>query len=301
MAPDTSSLTVPPQWVQFEEGMALNPIFQRLALLTGTDALEALGRTRVIIFGVGGVGSWCAEALARSGVGHIAMVDSDTVCITNINRQVQATAASVGQFKVDVLKNRLLEINPRADITAFGKVFSRETAGDFGIEQADYVIDAIDSLTHKLDLIEYTLNAAVPLFSSMGMAQKLDPTRLKTADIWQTQGCPLARLVRTGLRKRGFRGHFTTVYSTERLPLNTGVTAACGSAQCLCPARKGESATATEWCSSKKVINGSAVTVTAAAGMILGSLVLRDVYARYNPGQEPVSASAEELPAVLHG
>jgi tRNA A37 threonylcarbamoyladenosine dehydratase len=267
--------------------MVVNPIFQRLTLLTGAEAMEALGKTRVIIFGVGGVGSWCAEALARSGVGHIAMVDSDTICVTNINRQVQATAAAVGQFKVEVLKSRLLEINPGCEVAAFGRVFSRETAGEFGIEKADYIIDAIDSLTHKLHLIEYAAHAGVPLFSSMGMAQKLDPTRLKTADIWKTQGCPLARLVRSGLRKRDFRGHFTVVYSTERLPLYAGVAAACGSAQCLCPGRDSAgSGTKVEWCSSKKVINGSAVTVTAAAGMILGSLVIRDVYARYNPGRE---------------
>jgi tRNA A37 threonylcarbamoyladenosine dehydratase len=292
--------------------MAVNPIFQRLTLLTGVEAMEALGNTRVIVFGIGGVGSWCAEALARSGVGHIAVVDSDTVCVTNINRQVQATVASVGQFKVEVLKKRLLEINPGCEVAAYGKVFSREVAGDFGIEQADYVIDAIDSLTHKLDLIEFTLNAGVPLFSSMGMAQKLDPTRLKTADIWETQGCPLARLVRTGLRKRGFQGHFTTVYSTERLPLNTGVIIACGSAQCLCPARNGAGGAAVEasnrpveWCSSKKVINGSAITVTATAGMILGGLVLQDVYARYNPGratvEEPNEAPADMPTELFHG
>jgi tRNA A37 threonylcarbamoyladenosine dehydratase len=265
--------------------MSVNPMFQRLTLLTGSEAMEALDAARVIVFGVGGVGSWCAEALVRSGVGHIAIVDSDTVCVTNINRQVQATAATVGQFKVEVLKARLLEINPGADVAAFPRVFSRETAAGFGIENADYVIDAIDSLSYKLDLIEYTIAAGVPLFSSMGMAQKLDPTRLKTADIWETQGCPLARLVRAGLRKRGFQGRFPVVYSPERLPLHTGVAAACGSAQCLCPARNSadlrSSEVPVEWCSSKKVINGSAVTVTAAAGMILGSLVIQDVYARY--------------------
>ncbi|MDR2739360.1 MAG: tRNA threonylcarbamoyladenosine dehydratase [Treponema sp.] len=268
----------------------MNPIFQRLALLTGAEALEALGNTRVIVFGVGGVGSWCAEALARSGVGHITIVDSDTVCVTNVNRQVQATPGTVGRFKVDVLKDRLLDINPGCDVSAFGKVFSRESVGEFGIESADYVIDAIDSLSHKLDLIEYTAAARILLFSSMGMAQKLDPTRLKTADIWETQGCPLARLVRSGLRKRGFQGHFTVVYSAEQLPLSAGVAAACGSARCLCPTRNSDDPNApeesfhqrAEWCSSKKVINGSAVTVTAVAGMILGSLVIQNVYARYH-------------------
>jgi tRNA A37 threonylcarbamoyladenosine dehydratase len=246
--------------------------------------MDALNNTRVIVFGLGGVGSWCAEALVRSGIGCITIVDSDTVCVTNINRQVQATTATVGEFKTEALKNRFLEINPRCEVISYGRVFSGESAAEFGIEQADYVIDAIDSLTNKLDLIEYCDHARVPLFSSMGMAQKLDPTRLKTAGIWDTSGCPLARLVRAGLRKRGFTGSFTVVYSNERLPLSPGVQAVCGSAQCLCPSRNrcaedASGSTPVEWCSSKKVINGSAVTVTATAGMILASLVLQDVLA----------------------
>ncbi|MDR1636704.1 MAG: tRNA threonylcarbamoyladenosine dehydratase [Treponema sp.] len=257
--------------------MTLNPRFQRLTLLTGTDTAAALGACRVMVFGIGGVGSWCAEALVRSGIGAIDIVDSDTVCVTNINRQVQALSGTVGFMKTEALKERLLSINPDCKVGAFGKVFSRESAAAFDIPGADYVIDAIDSLSHKLDLIETALAAGRPLFSSMGMAQKLDPTRLKTADIWDTSGCPLARLVRQGLRKRGFTGHFTAVYSDEQLPLRREAGAACGSAQCLCPARKtGEDAV--EWCSSKKVINGSAVTVTASAGMILASLVVRDLY-----------------------
>jgi tRNA A37 threonylcarbamoyladenosine dehydratase len=271
--------------------MSVNPIFQRLSLLTGLDVLAALARTNVIIFGVGGVGSWCAEALTRSGIGNISIVDSDIVCVTNINRQIQATEATIGQSKVAVLKRRLEEINPQGQIRSFGKVFSRETADSFGIERADYVIDAIDSLTHKLDLIEFTCRAGVSLFSAMGMAQKLDPTQLKTADIWETKGCPLARLVRSGLRKRGFTGHFTTVYSAERLPLQE-VETPCGSVQCLCPSRsfcQGEDVPI-EWCSSKKVINGSAVTVTATAGMILAGLVIQDIYSQYN---RPQSRSQE--------
>ncbi|MDR1353615.1 MAG: tRNA threonylcarbamoyladenosine dehydratase [Treponema sp.] len=268
--------------------MAVNPIFQRLALLAGRETLDALDGARVIVFGVGGVGSWCAEALVRSGIGRVAIVDSDMVCITNINRQAQATTATVGEFKTEALRKRLLEINPRCEVIPYSRVFSRESAEEFGIEKADYVIDAIDSLTNKLDLIEYCGNARAPLFSSMGMVQKLDPTRLKTAGIWETEGCPLARLVRAGLRKRNFTGSFTVVYSSERLPLSAGEEAACGSARCLCPPRTRESCAAygagdsraVEWCSSKKIINGSAVTVTAAAGMILASLVLRDIYSR---------------------
>jgi tRNA A37 threonylcarbamoyladenosine dehydratase len=252
--------------------MTVNPFFQRLSLITGAEALEKLERTGALIFGAGGVGSWCAEALVRSGVGKIGIVDSDTVCVTNINRQVQATSRTVGLFKVEALKQRLLEINPRCEVSAWNRVFSRESAGEFGIERADYVIDAIDSLSHKLDLIETSCAAGVPLFSSMGMAQKMDPARLKTADIWKTEGCPLARLVRQGLRKRGFSGSFTVVYSDEQLPRREEIAVACGSKLCLCSGGKG-----VEWCSGKKVINGSAVTVTAGAGMILASLVLRDI------------------------
>jgi tRNA A37 threonylcarbamoyladenosine dehydratase len=290
--------------------MAVNPIFQRLALLAGQEAMDALGGARVIVFGIGGVGSWCAEALVRSGIGHITIVDSDTVCVTNINRQVQATTATVGQFKTDALRKRLLEINPHCEVIPFGRVFCRESAGDFGIEKADYVIDAIDSLTHKLDLIEYCDRARVPLFSSMGMAQKLDPSRLRTAGIWDTEGCPLARLVRAGLRKRGFTGSFTVVYSSERLPLSAGVEASCGSARCLCPSRAalnpdaadGAGDPPVEWCSSKKVINGSAVTVTAAAGMILASLVLRDIYGRcHGNGDNGVSSAAALSPEKAGG
>jgi tRNA A37 threonylcarbamoyladenosine dehydratase len=265
--------------------MAINPRFQRLALLTGSPALEACARTRVMVFGVGGVGSWCAEALVRSGIGNLGLVDSDRVCVTNINRQVQALSSTLGQAKVAALKARLLEIHPGCRVEAFERIFSRETIEPFRIEQADYIIDAIDSLTYKLDLIEAATQRGIRLYASMGMAQKLDPTQLKIADIWETQGCPLARLVRSGLRKRGFQGHVTVVYSPERLPLKREIPVSCGSARCLCPkgTARGDAAgnPSVEWCSSRKVINGSAVPVTAAAGMILASLVIRDIYARY--------------------
>ncbi|MDR2768629.1 MAG: tRNA threonylcarbamoyladenosine dehydratase [Treponema sp.] len=257
--------------------MPVNPLFQRLSLLAGKSAIDALDAARVIVFGLGGVGSWAAEALVRSGIGRIGIVDSDTVCVTNINRQVQALPSTVGQPKAAALRKRLLEINPQCEVTAFEKVFSKESAPLFEIEKADYVIDAIDSLGFKLDLIEASALAGVRLYSSMGMAQKLDPTRLKTAGIWETHGCPLARLVRAGLRKRGFTGSFTVVYSDERLPLAEDGESACGSGRCFCV--RDQCGTEIEWCASKKVINGSAVTVTATAGMVLASLVLRDIIA----------------------
>jgi tRNA A37 threonylcarbamoyladenosine dehydratase len=259
--------------------------FQRLALITGAAALDALTALRVIVVGIGGVGSWCAEALARSGVGSITLIDCDTVCVTNINRQVQATAAAVGQLKTDALKRRLLEINPDCEVRARAEVFSAASAASagFGFEDADYIIDAIDSLTYKLDLIEYAAALGKPLYSSMGMAQKLDPTRLKTASVWESSGCPLARNVRQGLRKRGFSGDFTVVYSPEYVPRAPDAPfSGCGTAACLCPPKSGGSGASPEWCASKKVINGSAVTVTATAGMILASLVINDVYRKHN-------------------
>jgi tRNA A37 threonylcarbamoyladenosine dehydratase len=249
--------------------------FQRLELLVGADTVGALAKTRAVVVGAGGVGSWCAEALVRSGVGHITLIDSDAVCVTNINRQVEALVSTVGKDKVPSLAERLRAINPACEVVEYVDVFSRETKNRFGIESADYVIDAIDSLTHKLDLIEYVESLGAKLFSSMGTAQKLDPTLLKTAGIWQTQGCPLARLVRQGLRKRGFAGDFLCVFSTERIPGRVGeAEPPCGKPMCYC-ARRG---VGTDWCASKKVINGSAVTVTATAGMILASLVVRDVW-----------------------
>jgi len=284
---------------------AVPPALQRVAMLAGAEALEKLRRTKALIFGVGGVGSWCAEALARSGVGKIAIVDFDAVCASNINRQLQATGRTLGRAKVEALKERLLEISPGCEIDAWAKPFSREAAGEFGIETADYVIDAIDSLTHKLDLIEICSAAGAKFFSSMGMARKMDPTRLKAADIWETRGCPLARAVRQGLRRRGFRGKLTVVYGEEclaNIPIDIGSDAAIGAgssgaglsangidgngaaaAGCDFSANGIDSNGAADADGAgskarfdKKMPNGSVVTVTAAAGMILASLVLRD-------------------------
>ena len=237
----------------------INPYFRRLTLLTGSEAAVALEKSRVIVFGLGGVGSWCAEALVRSGVGDISLVDADRVCASNVNRQAQASSETIGRYKAEALEERLLQINPSCRIKAFPLAFSKDTAGLFGIPGANFVIDAIDTLPFKLDLIEASVASGSVsgsasgrrFFSSMGMAQKLDPTLLRTADIWETSGCPLARLVRQGLKKRNFNGHFTVVYSPERLTLRET------------PLEKREM--------------GSSVTVTAAAGMALASLVLRAV------------------------
>jgi tRNA A37 threonylcarbamoyladenosine dehydratase len=232
----------------------INPLFERLALITGVDGLERLAKAKVLVFGAGGVGSWAAEALVRSGIGQIGIVDADTICASNVNRQAEATSLTVGQPKASTLKKRLLEINPDCEITAWDELFCRENSSAFGIESAGYVIDAIDTLSHKLDLIQTVCDAGVTLFSSMGMALKMDPSRIKTASVWDTEACPLARLVRQGLRKRGFSRDFTVVYSTEQ-PLRAQAHNSEGS----------------------RPVNGSVVTVTASAGLLLAGLVLRDI------------------------
>ena len=246
--------------------MNINPGFQRLALLTGSGTVAALSQTRVHVFGLGGVGSWCAEALVRSGVGNITLIDFDKVDISNINRQVEATSRTIGGLKTEVLAKRLKEINPDCVVNPVSTFFScrdegiEKTAINFSIPGADYIIDAIDSIESKLDLIESASRFNKTLYSSMGMARKLDPTRLRTADIWKTSGCPLARRVREGLRKRGFQGNFTVVFSDEH------------------PQETDEHIS--ERPEGIKAVMGSVVTVTATAGMILASLVIRDVSGR---------------------
>lgn len=258
--------------------MSLNPIFQRLSLITGEKPIQILRDSRAFVFGLGGVGSWCAEGLVRSGIGTIVIVDSDTICITNVNRQLQATYKNVGESKVYELKKRLDDINPSCKVIPMHEIYSKENRALFDITPDDYVIDAIDSLTYKLDLIEHAISVGARFFASMGAAAKLDPTQFKVADIWNTSGCPLARLVRTGLRKRGFTGHFPAVFSSENRPPKEGAEVSCGSKKCLCPAARDPDAK--EWCSSKKIINGSAVHVTATVGMILCGLVVQDAVAR---------------------
>ncbi|MEE1348284.1 MAG: ThiF family adenylyltransferase, partial [Bacteroidales bacterium] len=165
---------------------------RRTELLVGKDALHDLGELRVIIFGVGGVGSWCAESLVRSGVRHMTIVDSDRVCITNVNRQLMATTRTVGQVKVDALKARLMEINPRAEIDARQKIYTAETADDFDLDSYDYVVDAIDSLKDKALLILRACQSKARLISSMGAALKMDATQIRVVEFWDAKGCPLA-------------------------------------------------------------------------------------------------------------
>jgi tRNA threonylcarbamoyladenosine dehydratase len=260
-----------------------NPGFHRLELITGPAALRRLQRTRVIVFGVGGVGSWCAEALVRSGIGMLTLVDSDMICVTNINRQVQASETSIGKAKVTELADRLRTINSHATITPLQTVFTKATADRFGLGGYEYVIDAIDSLGNKTDLIIAAHQAGAMVFTALGASNKLDPLQIKIGSLWDSQGCPLGRYVRKRLKKKGFSGEVTCVFSEENLPMHS-VDTRCGKESCLCPGTgkgpDGTVAPAHEWCSSKKQINGSAVHITGTFGFYLAGMVIRDVIAR---------------------
>jgi tRNA threonylcarbamoyladenosine dehydratase len=252
-----------------------NPVFHRLEIITGVEGLQRLSTTRVIVFGVGGVGGWAAEALVRSGIGTVALVDSDVICVTNINRQVQATTETVGKSKVDELAVRLRSINPDATIIPLQKIYHRSTADQFDLATYQYVIDAIDSISNKVDLIIAAHAAGAKVFSALGASNKLDPTQIRVSPLWDSQGCPLGRYLRKRLRRKGFDGEVTCVYSEENLPLMKA-DLRCGKPSCLCPKTAQVSH---EWCSSKKQINGSAVHITGIFGFYLAGLVIQDVVA----------------------
>ena len=257
-------------------------LFNRTRLLLGDEIFKAYTEKKVIIFGVGGVGSWAAEALVRSGISHLTIVDSDRVCITNVNRQMMATSKTVGMVKVEALKERLLEINPEADIEAIQAIYSAETASQFDLDSYDFVIDAIDSLKDKAELIINACLSKARFFSSMGAALKLDPTKISVAEFWKVKGCPLAR----ALRQRFKRQHrfpakkFLCVYS-EELRENKGKESSCGTDRCVCPKTTAGEGDPTlmnhEWCSSKAQINGSLMHITAIFGLMLSGLVMRQV------------------------
>jgi tRNA A37 threonylcarbamoyladenosine dehydratase len=229
-----------------------NAIYNRASLLVGQDVMQAISEAKVIIFGVGGVGSWCAEGLVRSGVKHLTIVDSDSVCITNVNRQLMATPSTVGKVKVDAMKARLMEINPDAEIKAIQKTYSSETREEFDLEEYDYIIDAIDSLKDKADLILKATSTKAVFFSSMGAALKIDPTKVKVAEFWNVRGCPLGAAIRKKFKKnKTFPSHkFLCVYDEEVLE------------------NKGE---------QEDRRNGSLVHITAIFGMTLSGLVISDI------------------------
>lgn len=195
-------------------------IFSRTERLIGKDALKKLQNSNIIIFGLGGVGSYTAEALARSGVGKMTVVDKDTVDITNINRQLYALHSTVGKPKAEVAKSRILDINPECDVTAVQKMYLPETSEDFMLSQYDYIIDAIDNVTAKIDLAVKAEQFGIPIISSMGTGNKLNPTEFKISDIYKTSVCPLCRVMRSHLKKQGVR-KLKVLYS-EETPITDG-------------------------------------------------------------------------------
>ena len=261
-------------------------IFRREELLLGADMMEVIASKRVIIFGVGGGGSWCAESLLRSGIEQLTIVDSDRVCMTNVNRQLMATTKTVGKVKVDVLKERLLDINPAANITAIQDIYSAETAESFHLSSYDYIIDAIDSLKDKADLILRATKTDAKLFASMGAALKMDPTKISVAEFWKVKGCPLAAALRRKFKhnKTFPSKKFQCVYSEELLR-NRGENKSCGTSQCLCPkAAEGPGRADLlnhEWCTSKAQINGTIAHTTAIFGFTLAGLLIQDICKSY--------------------
>ena len=257
--------------------MSGDTIFHRQALLVGERAMAAAKQTRAILFGIGGVGSWCAESLVRSGIGSLTIVDSDLICMTNINRQLPATTATVGQVKTAVLAKRLRQINPDCDVNAIPEVFHYTTAERFNLAGYNYVVDAIDSLSPKVDLITSTLDSGTQLVSSMGASCKLDPTRIRIGTFWRVEGCPLASKLRKRLRKRGVKGDFPCVYSDEvRDPFLIGLGNSDTYDDRILPPGHPE-IPAREPFSAKAQINGSAVHITATFGFYLSWLLLRDL------------------------
>ena len=236
--------------------------FSRTELLLGKDGMERLYRARVAVFGIGGVGGYTVEALARSGIGTLDLIDNDRVCLTNINRQILATQRTVGQFKVDVARERIMDINPDAEVHTYKTFFTPQTATQFDFTQYDYVVDAIDTMAGKLELAEQAQKAGVPIISCMGAGNKMDPSAFEVADIYETSVCPLARIMRRELRRRGIE-RLKVVYSKE--PPVTPV----GEAESP-PDGAGEGV-------RHRQTPGSNAFVPAAAGLIIAGEVIRDL------------------------
>ena len=244
--------------------------FSRTELIFGKEAMKKLGKSRVAVFGIGGVGGYAVEALIRSGIGEIDLIDDDKICLTNINRQVYATRKTVGQYKVDVAEQRILEINPIALVRTYKTFYTPETASQFDFSEYDYIVDAIDTVTGKLELVLQAEKTNTPIISSMGAGNKLDPTAFEVADIYETSVCPLARVMRTELRKRGIQ-HLKVVYSKEQ-PLTPieDMSISCRT-HCICPpgtARK---------CTQRRQVPGINAFVPSVVGLIIAGEVIKDL------------------------
>lgn len=244
--------------------------FSRTQLLLGQTAIERLQGSRVAVFGIGGVGGYVCEALVRSGVGTFDLIDDNRVCLTNLNRQIIATRKTVGQYKADVMEARIHDINPNAQVTVHKTFFLPETAQDFPFDQYDYIVDAVDTVSAKIALVMEAQARNIPIISSMGAGNKLDATAFRVADIYETKVCPLARIMRRELRKRGVE-RLKVVYSQEP-PIRPieDMSISCR-AHCICPPGTKHK------CTDRRDIPGSTAFVPSVAGLIIAGEVIRDL------------------------
>lgn len=243
--------------------------FSRTRLLFGPEGMEKLKNSHVAVFGIGGVGGYTVEALARSGIGALDLVDDDKVCLTNVNRQLYATRSTVGRYKVEVAEERIRDINPDCMVRAWKTFYMPDTQDQFDFTEYDYIVDAIDTVKGKLTLIEAAKAAGTPIISCMGAGNKTDPTAFRVADIYKTSVCPLARVMRTECRKRRIK-HLKVVYSTE-LPVRPLEDPAISCRNhCICPPD-------TRKCTVRRDIPGSTAFVPSVAGLIIAGEVVKDL------------------------
>lgn len=244
--------------------------FSRTELLLGKEGMERLKNARVAVFGVGGVGGYVCEALVRSGVGAFDLIDDDKVCLTNINRQIIATRSTVGKYKVDVMKERMLDINPDVKVQTYKCFFLPENADDFPFAEYDYVVDAVDTVTAKIELVMKCQSMGVPIISSMGAGNKLDASAFQVADIYKTKMCPLAKVMRRELKKRGVK-KLKVVYSEEKPTRPIEDMAISCRTNCICPPG------AAHKCTERRDIPGSVAFVPSVAGLIVAGEVVKDL------------------------
>ena len=244
--------------------------FSRTELLIGAEALKTLAGSKVAVFGIGGVGSFTVEGLVRAGVGKLVLVDDDYICLTNINRQIHATIKTVGRPKVEVMKERILEINPRVDVTVYQEFYSPKTACELLKSDYDYIVDAIDTVAAKIDLVVRAKEMGIPVISSMGAGNKLNPAAFEVADIFDTSVCPLSKVMRRELRRRGITS-LKVVYSREEPLKPAKEEESCCDISCTCPkgtARK---------CAVRRHVPGSISFVPSVAGLIIAGEVVKDL------------------------
>lgn len=244
--------------------------FSRTELLLGKEAMEKLQNSRVAVFGIGGVGGYVCEALARSGVGAFDLIDDDKVCLTNLNRQIIATHKTIGKYKTEVMKERILDINPKADVRMHNCFFLPENADEFSYEDYDYIVDAVDTVTAKIALVMKAQEKHIPIISSMGAGNKLDGSQFRVADIYKTKVCPLAKVMRRELKKRGVK-KLKVVYSEEQSirPMED-MSISCRT-HCVCPPG------ADHKCTERRDIPGSVAFVPSVAGLIIAGEVVKDL------------------------